>query len=265
MHFDPPKPPLWGSNRFIDHSDRILPASEQEKDYNKKLTEEFQSPHGGRLSRASHSLSSTKSDPGQWCSPPNGASGATPPNSRFRLRRNFSSFLHRPSSLSPSSSSYHHLPTFTSLQLAHHRNLYLTVTSPEESAANNGGGGVGMKQRRVEKRESTLDEDDGSSVEPKSCCSEPRSLRSSVILQQPPTQQLLGDSLLLRPFPRQATIGDPMNYRRRNSDSSEAALGLRSGQRSKHGMQRVRGRLRNVNSLSPAPRSLLSSSLSSFL
>ena len=31
MHFDPPKPPLWGSNRFIDHSDRILPTSEQEE------------------------------------------------------------------------------------------------------------------------------------------------------------------------------------------------------------------------------------------
>ena len=31
MHFDPPKPPLWGSNRFIDHSDRILPASERKK------------------------------------------------------------------------------------------------------------------------------------------------------------------------------------------------------------------------------------------
>ena len=31
VHFDPPKPPLWGSNRFIDHSDRILPASEQEE------------------------------------------------------------------------------------------------------------------------------------------------------------------------------------------------------------------------------------------
>ena len=190
---------------------------------------EFQSPHGGRLSRASHSLSSTKSDPGQWCSPPNGTTGATPPNSssRFRMRRNFSSFLNRPSSLSPSSSSYHHLPTFTSLQLAHHRNLYLTVTSPEES---------GMKQRRVEKRESTLDEDDGSSAEPKSCCSEPRSLSSlrSSLNYHPQQQQLLGDSLLLRasdPFKlgaRQATIGDPMNCRRRNSDSSEAAC-LRCG------------------------------------
>ena len=230
--------------------------------------DKFQSPHGGRLSRASHSLSSTKSDPGQWCSPPNGTTGATPPNSssRFRLRRNFSSFLHRPSSLSPSSSSYHHLPTFTSLQLAHHRNLYLTVTSPEESTVN------GMKQRRVEKRESTLDEDDGSSAEPKSCCSEPRSLgnlRSSVNYH--PQQQLLGDSLLLRasdPFKlgvnRQATIGDPMNCRRRNSDSSEAACRIGSN-RAKHGVHRVRGRLRNVNSLSPAPRSSsVSSSLSIF-
>ena len=219
------------------------------------ISNEFQSPHGGRLSRASHSLSSTKSDPGQWVSPPNGTTGATPPNSRFRLRRNFSSFLHRPSSLSPSSSSYHHLPTFTSLQLAHHRNLYLTVTSPEEN---------GMKQRRIEKRESTVDEDDGSSAEPKSCCSEPRSLgnlRSSV---HHPQHQLLGDSLLLRasdPFKlggRQATIGDPMNCRRRNSDSSEAAS-MRSV-RAKHGVgHRVRGRLRNVNSLSPAPRSSSSS------
>ena len=44
---------------------------------------------GGKLSRASHSLSSTKSDPGQW---PTGAEG----KERFKLRRNFSSFLSKP-------------------------------------------------------------------------------------------------------------------------------------------------------------------------
>ena len=48
----------------------------------------IQSPRGGHLSRASHSLSSTKSDPGHW-------SGANNAN-RFRLRRNFSSFLYKP-------------------------------------------------------------------------------------------------------------------------------------------------------------------------
>ena len=42
---------------------------------------------GGKLSRASHSLSSTKSDPGQW--PAEG-------KERFKLRRNFSSFLSKP-------------------------------------------------------------------------------------------------------------------------------------------------------------------------
>ena len=42
---------------------------------------------GGKLSRASHSLSSTKSDPGQW--PGDG-------KDRFKLRRNFSSFLSKP-------------------------------------------------------------------------------------------------------------------------------------------------------------------------
>ena len=41
---------------------------------------------GGKLSRASHSLSSTKSDPGQWADGTN----------RFKLRRNFSSFLSKP-------------------------------------------------------------------------------------------------------------------------------------------------------------------------
>ena len=41
MHFDPPKPPLWGSNRFIDHSDRILPASEEEEGDKKNLRKNF--------------------------------------------------------------------------------------------------------------------------------------------------------------------------------------------------------------------------------
>ena len=104
------------------------------------------------------------------------------------------------------------------------RNLYLTVTSPEDAALHN--------KRRVEKRESTLDED----FEPKSCCSEPR-----LGPLRPP--QLLGDSLRLG--------CDALKLApRRNSDSSEAACyrGAR-----KH-VARVRGRLRNVNSLSPAPR-----------
>ena len=184
----------------------------------------IKSPRGGQLSRASHSLSSTKSDPGHWCGSMN--------TKRPRLRRNFSSFLNKPClSNSCSGPVYHQLPSYNSMQLntiPHHRNLYLTVTSPE---------GLGQEikngqHKKIEKE--SIEKDDlnsSSSVEQKSTCSEPR-LHIK--------QQLLGDQLQ----PWQLKLAP-----RRNSDSSEVT----SLKQRKH-YRRIQGRLRNVNSLSPAPR-----------
>ena len=88
----------------------------------------IQSPRGGQLSRASHSLSSTKSDPGHW-------SGTNNAN-RFRLRKNFSSFLYKPFlSTSCSDPVYHQISSFNNSTqgntIPHYRTIYLTVTSPD--------------------------------------------------------------------------------------------------------------------------------------
>ena len=151
---------------------------------------------------------------------------------RFRLRRNFSSFINKPFlSTSCSDPAYHPMycsnTPFNSI-IPHHRNLYLTVTSPE------GQGQEILTQRPKKLEKSSLEDDElksSSSVEQKSTSSEPRS--------QLKQHQLLGDQLQhmqLKLAPR------------RNSDSSEVMMVKR-----KH-YRRVKNRLRNVNSLSPAPR-----------
>jgi hypothetical protein len=152
---------------------------------------------------------------------------------RFRLRRNFSSFLNKPClSTSCSGPVYHQMPSFNnSIQLntiPHHRNLYLTVTSPEGQGQEITNG----HRKKIDK--SSLEEDElksSSSAEQKSTSSEPR-LHIK--------QQLLGDQLhqwQLKLAPR------------RNSDSSEVTSVKQRKQ-----YRRIRGKLRNVNSLSPAPR-----------
>ena len=185
----------------------------------------IQSPHSGQPSRASHSLSSTKSDPGH-------CSGGSNPN-RFRLRRNFSSFLYKPYlSTSCSDPVYHQMPSLNnSMQLTtipQYRNMYLTVTSPEGQ-----GQDINHKQRKkIEK--SSLEEDEqksSSSAEQKSTSSEPKLLMK---------QHLLGDQLNQWQL-RHAT--------RRNSDSSDVTT-----VRQRKMYRRMREQMRNVNSLSPAPR-----------
>ena len=151
---------------------------------------------------------------------------------RFRLRRNFSSFLNKPClSTSCSGPVYQQMPSFNSMHLngiPHTRNLYLTVTSPDGQGQEITNG----QRKKIEK--SSLEEDElksSSSVEQKSTCSEPRLHMK---------QQLLGDQL---------HQGQLKLAPRRNSDSSEVTS---VNQRKQY--RRIRGRLRNVNSLSPAPR-----------